>query len=326
MTTSPLVAGSTPASTRSVVDFPAPLRPTSATEAPGCTARSSEWTATTGPKATRRPFVSTWAGIAHLPGARAVAYGVRACVPFERDSPTSDCHWATRSVALSGIQGFDLGGELLEHNGTLQFQGRCELTPCLGEVAIQDPEGPDRFGPGDDPVGLVDRRPYLRQQVRIVAELVERERGILADLGLPRRERLFIDRDEGGDVGAAIAEHHRLRDQGIPAEPVFELRGGDILAAGRDEDFFLPAGDADEPGIVDVSEVARVQEALGVALRRGGRRVGPVAVEHVLTAHQEFAVVGDPHGGAGEGRPDRADLDGIRPVDGGGGRRFGQAP
>ena len=55
----PAVGGSTPASTRSVVDLPAPLRPTRATDAAAGTVRSKDSTAVTSPKATCSPETST---------------------------------------------------------------------------------------------------------------------------------------------------------------------------------------------------------------------------------------------------------------------------
>ena len=60
--TSPSLGGMTPASTRIVVDLPAPLRPSSAVAAPGATEKSMPRTASTSPNLTQSDRTSTTGG------------------------------------------------------------------------------------------------------------------------------------------------------------------------------------------------------------------------------------------------------------------------
>ena len=57
--TMPSVGGITPASTRIVVDLPAPLRPSSAVARPASAVRSIPRTAATDPNRTQSPWMST---------------------------------------------------------------------------------------------------------------------------------------------------------------------------------------------------------------------------------------------------------------------------
>src|SRR5579859_3800926 len=71
----------------------------------------------------------------------------------------------------SGIDRRDLVGVLLEHDVALDLQGRGQLAGLLGPVVRQDPEHPDRLGPGHGLVGLVDRLLYRLAQVLVVAKV-----------------------------------------------------------------------------------------------------------------------------------------------------------
>src|SRR6188472_1950109 len=74
--TEPAVGGTRPASTRIVVDLPAPLRPSSAVAWPACAWTSMPATASTSPKRTWRPRMSTTGSLTRkiLPGpARSVS-------------------------------------------------------------------------------------------------------------------------------------------------------------------------------------------------------------------------------------------------------------
>src|SRR4029078_5756489 len=78
----------------------------------------------------------------------------------------------------------------------------------------------------------------------------------------PFRDLLPVERQQRGDVRAAVAEHDRLRDVSRRLEVVLEVLRGDVLAAGCDEDVLLAVGDRDEPVLVDLGDVAGTEPAV----------------------------------------------------------------
>src|SRR5262249_59270783 len=100
--------------------------------------------------------------------------------------------------------------------------------------------------------------------------------------------------------------------------------GGDVLAAGRDDDLLLPTGDLEEGFVVQLADVAGVEPAVGQRLP-GGLGVVPVALEHDGALDQDLAVVGDPDRRAGDRAADRADLERRANVHAGGSARLGEA-
>ena len=124
----------------------------------------------------------------------------------------------------------------------------------------------------------------------------------------PVGQRLGVDRDQRGDEGLAVADDDALVDEVVGPDAVLEHGGGDVLAAGGHQDLLLPAGDPDEALVVDLTDVAGVEPAVGVLRLCGRLVVAPVAGEDLAAAEQQLAVVGDPDAGALE----RA-ADGARP-------------
>src|SRR5687767_5051679 len=108
--TTPAVGGSTPARHRSVVDLPAPLRPTRATDAPAGSPSSMPSTATTVPKRTCRSWTST-----------------------TRDTRESSPR-TPADAAGSAVEGVHLGGVLLHDDATLELHRGGQRAGLLGPV------------------------------------------------------------------------------------------------------------------------------------------------------------------------------------------------
>ena len=107
-------------------------------------------------------------------------------------------------------------------------------------------------------------------------------------------------------------------------QPVLEDGGGDVLAAGCDDQLLLAAGDEDESVVVDLAQIAGAEPP--VLRESGGRRLGVVVVsnEDVVAFAEDLAVVVHGHIAAGVGGAHRADAHEMRSVDGGRRGRLGQ--
>ena len=119
-----------------------------------------------------------------------------------------------------------------------------------------------------------------------------------------------VERDQRDRVRAPVAVHHGLRDPARLLEVVLEVRRREVLAARRDDDVLLAAGDLEVAVLVELAEVAGVQPAV---LDRAERRVVVlvVALEDVRAPDQDLAVVGDPDLDARQRPADRAELVGV---------------
>jgi hypothetical protein len=117
-------------------------------------------------------------------------------------------------------------------------------------------------------------------------------------------EVLAVQGDQGGDIGAVVADDDALADRGAAAETVLQDGRGNVLAAGGDEDVLLAAGDGEVAVLVEVPEVTGREPVLaqgGV----GGVRVVPVGAEDDAALDEDLAVVGDTDRRAGDGEADR---------------------
>ena len=122
----------------------------------------------------------------------------------------------------------------------------------------------------------------------------------------PRDDLLLVERDEHDRIRAAVAVHDRLRDPAGLLHVVLDVRGREVLAAGRDDDVLLPPGDEDVAVLVDAGDVAGVQPAVD---HRAEARVVVlvVAVEDVRALQEQLAVLGDAALDAGQQPADRAE-------------------
>src|ERR1035438_2098910 len=195
------------------------------------------------------------------------------------DPALVEAHGGNRSTAWLAVEGFDLVGELAQHIGPPCFLRGCQFG-ADGERGIQDAEPLDGFGPGDCLVGLVYGSLDGRSQVRVVAGRPGGRAGALVVLPFPLGEGGHVERDEHADVGPPVAREDAFGDQRVLAQPVLEDCGGHVLARGGDNQLLLPAGDVEEPLIVEPPEVTGPKPAVLEGLA-GGCLVPPVAAEDV---------------------------------------------
>ncbi len=170
----------------------------------------------------------------------------------------------------------------------------------------QDPEPLDGFGPGQLAVHPVHRVLDGCAQARVIAEVVDARPGRLAEPLLPPAERRLIQGDERGDIGPLVADDQALLDEPVLPQPVLGRAGRDVLAVCRDDQVFLPAGDEQEPVVVEPSEIAGA-EPPAVERLGGGLRIPPVAAEHVRVPDLDLAAGRYPHGASGQQKAGRAD-------------------
>src|SRR6185503_5828910 len=132
---------------------------------------------------------------------------------------------------------------------------------------------------------------------------------------LPTGEGLRVDGDQRGDERLRVADGHRLADQRVRPQPVFQDRRCDVLATRGDDYLLLAADDRQEAVIVDGAEIAGVEPTVGED-GLGLLFVVPVTVEHHTALDEQFAIVGKAHAVAGQELSDRADLHVVDPVHG----------
>src|SRR3954454_21788069 len=210
---------------------------------------------------------------------------------------------------LSRVKLFDLALVLLGDDGALDLQGRRQLAGLLGEVVGEDRDLLDLLDAGEVLVDLLDVGLDRGLDVGVLRQL-GRVLGQVVLLGV--FDRLFgVESDQCHEVGAAVADDDALGDQRVLLDFGLEVGGGDVLAAGGDDDVLFAAGDLDEALGVDLADVAGVEPALDDRLpRRLGVLV--VALEYVGALDEDLAVLGDLHLAAREWFADRPDLEVLR--------------
>ena len=157
------------------------------------------------------------------------------------------------------VELLDLVCEVLVHDPAAQLQRRRDLAVFLREVARQDREPLDLLDAHAVAVDLVDD--LLHELLRLAAGAVDLVR---------------VERDQRGDVRAAVADDERLRDEARRLERVLEVLRRDVLAAGGDDDVLLAVGDLQEAVRVDLADVAGAEPA--VVGERGRGRLGILEV------------------------------------------------
>ena len=101
----------------------------------------------------------------------------------------------------------------------------------------------------------------------------------------------------------------------MSAQAVLEECGDHVLAASRDQELFLAAGDGQEAFVIKSSDVAGVEPSIYEGFARGGLVVA-VGREDVVALDQDLTVRANLDGDAGQGGADGADLDEVRGVQG----------
>ncbi len=106
---------------------------------------------------------------------------------------------------------------------------------------------------------------------------------------------------------ALVAIHHDLGDFRFDAQHALDPLRRNVVAAGIDDDVFLPVGDHQIAVFVEMPDIASMQPAILDGFR-GPLRLVPVSLHHEFTADQDFAVPGDPDLDPLQRRTDRGDL------------------
>ena len=123
---------------------------------------------------------------------------------------------------------------------------------------------------------------------------------------LPALQNIRIQGQQHANEGLAIAYHHGLGDKRVPAQDVLHRARRDILAAGRDNEVLLAAGDNELAVFINLTQVAGVVPAILEGLGRGFRII-PVTVEDDIALDADFAFLIDAEGHATHRRANSAD-------------------
>ena len=158
--------------------------------------------------------------------------------------------------------------------------------PFIGALVTLDPESLALWLPAH---GLSTETPVDR---RLRGQAVR---------GQPQCQRLRIERHQRADERALVAHHHAVLHDRALGDLFLQRNGGDVLAAGSNNNVLDAAGDDDVALIIDLGQVAGPEPAVG------GERLGRllrqivVAAEHVRALDLQFAFVGNANRGAGRG-------------------------
>src|SRR5665647_1146025 len=96
-------------------------------------------------------------------------------------------------------------------------------------------------------------------------------------------------------------------------QAVLKDRRGDVLASGSDQELLLATGDPQEPIVVQLSDVARMEPPVHDSVV-GRVLVVEVGRENAVSLDQDLSVVGDLDGDPRKGRTHGADLDRLSVV------------
>src|SRR5690606_40592879 len=216
-------------------------------------------------------------------------------------------------------------GEHLLDGVPLDLLGGGQLTVFVVELLGEQAELPDVLHPGELLVRLVhdflDELDHLRLlgqvAIRGVRDPVSRR---------PVADGVELDPDQGGQIVAAVADDHRLLDVRGRLEAVLDLRRGDVLSPGRDDDVLDPVDDLDVGAVDPLADVAGLQPPVLGEHLGGGFRAVPVALEVAAVLGLDFTGLRiDAEADAGIRLAHRADLVASPEVVGGDGRVLGNA-
>ena len=153
---------------------------------------------------------------------------------------------------------------------------------CVPSVRGSSPLGPDRGG----------------ADLLVIAELQVGAAHDLVDVGA-RFEHQHRVNALGGGTGGRCADDRGFTNAWLRVQRLLDVFRKDVEPFRRDDHLLLAAADAQLAGAVDLADIAGVEPA--IPKRRAGlfRRV-EIAARHVLAAHENLAVVGNPDFDAGD--------------------------
>src|SRR5450432_192067 len=156
-----------------------------------------------------------------------------------------------------GVHRLDAVGVFGLDEPTLQLHRRRELFVFGAQLGLEEPELLDLL---DARELDVDARHFGADQ--LLHFLGARQAGVVAERNVVVLGEFLdivqIDHDDGGEVGAPVADDDGVGDVGRELELVLELARRHVLAAGRDDDVLHAIGDPEIPVAVLGADIAGV--------------------------------------------------------------------
>ena len=208
----------------------------------------------------------------------------------DRQPPATD---AVGSRAPGGLQLARLlveqVGDLVrpvgEHDAVLRLQRWRQLPRLLGQEARQERDPARTLVDGEAIERALDLRVEEAIDLLLLDQLLRRHLG-QAVLRGPRPELVEVGRDEGAGVGLAVAEDHGLRHVARRRQRGLHRCRRHVLPVAENDEVLQPIGDLDPADVVELTDVAGVEPAIGVDRER--RLLGRVQVAlHDLRAADE---------------------------------------
>src|SRR5216683_7039163 len=187
----------------------------------------------------------------------------------------------------------------------LDLEGWRHLAVGGGERLLRDDEAADPLDRGEPLIDPRDRRADRLLELAVAGQRDKRVGVAPVRFGKAGKE-LAVGHDDGDEIGAAVAENHRLGDLRLERQVSLDARRRDHVAARVLDEIALAVGDLEVALAVELADIAGMQPAI-LQRARGRLRVVPIAPHDELTAHQYLAVLGDAHLDPGERRANRID-------------------
>src|SRR5687768_674667 len=137
----------------------------------------------------------------------------------------------------SFIERLEARGELLVDLLALHLQRRREQAVRDRQRRLDDDELLERLVAGELGVDGVD--PLLHERARRFRPRVRRDASLIE----VRADGLLVEPDARDQIPPRVAVDDDVREERVVAEALLDVRGRDVLAAGRDEDVLLAVDD-----------------------------------------------------------------------------------
>ena len=185
----------------------------------------------------------------------------------------------------------------------------------LTEFLIQHREFAHGLSAGDIGVGLVDVLLDKGAHRVVVAGLGECHVGIEALTFQPGMQHFGVELDKCGHERLAVADYYCMSHDRAGVDDILHRGGADVLAAGGDDDVLLASGNEGEAAVVDTTQIAGFDPAVGSHRLCGEFGLLVVAKEHVRAGQLNFIVFAKTHAHARPRLADRTDLVVVLPID-----------
>src|SRR5215211_651182 len=215
----------------------------------------------------------------------------------------------TRSVVVEGV---DLVRVLLDDGLALELHRRRELVTPGFPVHGEDLELLHLLHAGELLVGLIEAVLDLGDELLVLGERLQVVAGVM--LLRPALRGLGVERQQRAYVLALVADGDRLAHQRDLLQPRLDVGRREVLTRRRDDELLLAVDDLQVTVVVELADVAGLEETvLGHGLRGLVGQVA-VALHHDGPLDQHLAVLGELDVDARAGRTHAADLDPLARV------------